>query len=306
MKKSILISALTSSDPERLRRLIISVKSQFNSNFLVRYAVVCNTTDPEYVEQAKAIAYEACWDFYNTESNGMPGKGKNSVLKLFKDERDEDYLFMIDGDDLLYPSALQQLEKVLSTNVDVVGLTSNDIVDRKDYLNLRYAELNDNLKLYSWFDQQEHWTNRDDMKDKVDLSRPLGEQVTPDRIIAISRHAVQFLTCSERLPVYEDYVLSIFALAAKVLGAISYVHIGNTYIYVYDKTNENSTCKKFDKEHNGNWSSHDSVFREEIQPIFDVIKNTTFGEEIPFISISNPKNFSTNDKLKFLGFFFNQ
>lgn len=76
--------------------------------------VVINTTDKEY----EAIAQEWCWknkiNSVVTESNGMPGKGKNAVLNHFIDSS-YDYMVQIDGDDFLQPHGVN-MYKWLSDN----------------------------------------------------------------------------------------------------------------------------------------------------------------------------------------------
>ena len=54
--------------------------------------------------------------------------GHNSVIKLFKNRIQYDYMLLLDGDDFLYPSALEQLEKCfkIHTHIDMISLKSTD------------------------------------------------------------------------------------------------------------------------------------------------------------------------------------
>lgn len=300
--KKLLIAALTHQDEIRLERLIVSVAVQYQSIFEVTGLVVCNTTDESYPEKAKKVANTFGWKFIETESNGKPGKGKNSVIEYFQKHSEYEYLLMMDGDDMLYPTALHQLEAIIRGGADVVGLLTNDIVDTEFYINCGHVRLGEKFFLYSWFDQQVQWTAQCETEGKADRSRPLGEQNTPDRIVLISRKAA-FLRCSEELPVYEDYVLSLRAQASMLQDRLTYVHTGSTYIYVYDKTNNKSTCKMFDRQHSGNWSAYEDVFRKEIEDLNPVLLDFE-TKEVPFVTIQNPKNFNTEMKLKFLSHMF--
>ena len=300
--KKLLVAALTHQDAFRLERLIVSVAAQFQSIFEVHGLVVCNTQNTDYPVEAKKVADTFGWEFVQTESNGKPGKGKNSVLEIFQNRTEFDYLLMMDGDDMLYPTALHQLEAIVRGGADVVGLLTNDIVDTKFYADCAHTRLGEKLFLYSWFDRQVQWTAEADINDAVNRAKPLGEQNTPDRIVLLSRKA-DFLRCSEELPVYEDYVLSLRTQAAMLEGKLTYVHVGSTYIYVYDKTNQMSTCKMFDIQHKGNWSAYEDVFRKEIENLEPILQDFE-TKEVPFVTIQNPKNFTTEMKLKFLSHMF--
>ena len=109
------------------------------------------------------------------------------------------------------------------------------------------------------------------------------------------------LRCSEKLPVYEDYVLSLRARIAMLRGELTYTHCGTTYLYVYDKTDDNSVCKEFDRAHNGNWSAYDSTFREELGEDLPLLMQTQ-AHDVPFVQINHPNDFTTGNKLHFLSY----
>ena len=101
---------LTSTDYDALVR-------HFNvaySNIQVEDAVVViNSLDKEYIEKAKEFCIEQEIEYYITESNGTPARGKNSVLEIFL-ESNNDYCVMVDGDDFLTPHGVwmyKNLEK---------------------------------------------------------------------------------------------------------------------------------------------------------------------------------------------------
>lgn len=60
--------------------------------------VVINSLNNDFIDQASAYCQKNSIEYYVTESNGKPAKGKNAVLKLFL-ESDNDYMVQVDGDD---------------------------------------------------------------------------------------------------------------------------------------------------------------------------------------------------------------
>jgi hypothetical protein len=290
----LVVCALTSSDPLRLNRLIQSVKNQRASDFEVTGIVVCNTKSETYPMVAKSIAEEHHWAFYQTESNGKPGKGKNSALDVFNTYyADYDYLLLMDGDDFLYEMALQQIQRIVErTHCDVLGLQTNDVLDFKlypDTMRLDVPYKDRIMYLYSWFDKQYNIYGLPDQYGKVDrVNNRLGKHSTPDRIVLFSHAAAKTLRCSEELPVYEDYVLSLHAQAEYIQGRLKYVNSSSTFIYIYDKTGETSTCKQYDKDVKGDWGAHEQVFLNDIAPL-DPILGDFHAAEVPFIFVPMPK-----------------
>lgn len=287
----ILVCALTSSDGYRLHRLIHSVKENIGHKIEWQGLVLCNTLSKSYPDQARTIAEFEEWDFYQTASNGMPGKGKNSALYTFnKYYTDFDYLLLLDGDDFLYREALSQIERVITqTRCDVLGLQTNDILDRVVYdgvAKVNLTDLQNPVYLYSWFSQQPNIYSMPEQYHRVVRTSKLGSHSTPDRIILFSHMAASLLKCSEELPVYEDYILSLNAQAEYLKGHLKYFNTSSNCIYMYDKTGETSTCKEYNKKVNGDWSTHDDLFRQEVSSLEPVLKDF-HASEVPFIFIPN-------------------
>lgn len=105
-----------------------------------RLVVIINTVDANYIEEASEYCQGSGIEYYITESNGTPGKGKNSVLEKFL-ESDDDYCVQIDGDDYLTPHGVYMYDNLARTDnpPDVVCLThqvsmSYDPADINEYL----------------------------------------------------------------------------------------------------------------------------------------------------------------------------
>lgn len=87
--------------------------------------IVINSLDLDFVMQAEQFCKESNLEYTITESNGKPGRGKNSVLDVFT-QSDYEYAVMIDGDDWLTPHGVYYYKKCaeLENPPDVLCLTS--------------------------------------------------------------------------------------------------------------------------------------------------------------------------------------
>jgi len=88
---------LTSSNLESLKR---HNDKEFSGIYKKDTVIVINSLNEEYVKEAKEYCESENLEYYITESNGTPAKGKNSVLDIFL-ASDNDYCVPIDGDDFL-------------------------------------------------------------------------------------------------------------------------------------------------------------------------------------------------------------
>jgi|TARA_R110000796_G_scaffold17979_1_gene54777 hypothetical protein len=111
--------------------------------------VVINSLDPIYIQQTEDYCKEKGLEYYVTESNGTPAKGKNSVLDLFL-ESENDYCVLIDGDDFLTEHGVWMYRHLaaLKTPPDAVCLVkqaSFQEIDEELYIltpfTVEYAEL---------------------------------------------------------------------------------------------------------------------------------------------------------------------
>lgn len=125
-----LVAILTSRDIEKLERCIKSVLVQAEPSNIV---VIINTMDERYQNLASYLSTKYNLKYVVTESNGKPGKGKNSVLEYFL-STDYEHLIPIEGDDYLLPNALEILSKVQKEhNIDLLSIIdSTTLVDGRE------------------------------------------------------------------------------------------------------------------------------------------------------------------------------
>ena len=126
--KNILITILTSYNEHILFQTFLSIYGKITHIFNYTIVIVVNSINLHYYKNVceKFKKYEI--EIIETESNGKPGKGHNSVINYFKNNPKYDYLIPIDGDDFLYPHAFQQLSKILFYNPTIVVGGNEDYI----------------------------------------------------------------------------------------------------------------------------------------------------------------------------------
>jgi len=112
---------LTSNNIDALARHASLDYSNIPTDLLV---VIINTMNKEYEEEASSYCQNAGIEYYVTESNSTPGRGKNTLLQKFL-ESDNDYCVQIDGDDYLTPHGVYLYNHLAQTKnpPDAVCLT---------------------------------------------------------------------------------------------------------------------------------------------------------------------------------------
>jgi len=102
---------LTSENLDRLKRHFSPEYTNLKPKNAV---VVINTKCDEYEKDASSYCSEIGVEYYITESNGTPARGKNILLDLFRSS-DNDYMVQVDGDDYLTPHGVWLYENLANT-----------------------------------------------------------------------------------------------------------------------------------------------------------------------------------------------
>lgn len=103
---------LTSENLDRLKR---HFSPEYTNLEPKKAVVVINTRCIEYEKAASLYCSEIGVEYFVTESNGTPARGKNIVLDLFKSSKN-DYMVHIDGDDYLTPHGVWVYENLANTD----------------------------------------------------------------------------------------------------------------------------------------------------------------------------------------------
>lgn len=300
----LLTAILTSGDFGRLARAIDSVECQTPSQIFDiknEIVVIVNTQDPNYANEVLTKLSPKGYTVVVTESDGTPGTGKNSVFDYFRERTEKgdhfDYLFQIDGDDFLYPSAFWQLTEVLkkSDMADVISFQSMDWLSTNFTEKMSYAIIEQNKTwLYSWCQAEPNLREASQFVYVTDEGfGTTGRIFTPGTTMFLSRKfLVEYPTYhTNEIKLFEDYLYYLKVFKLHLDGKIKMCHINNSFLYVYDKTNENSV------------STHNCFYGpKEINLLKGFVQENDMMEKTPatdmeFYQAGEPRHFSLRDKI---------
>lgn len=266
-----MLTILTTNNIEKLVRLVNNISHIIRVPDLELYPIiVVNSTNPRYFQEV--LRLKLPYPVIQTESNGLPGKGKNSCLDLFLNS-DCDFISQIDGDDLLYPSYLQSLYNHIKQYpcIDVLGIIPTDIINTKVSAG-HVFNISDNLQAGVWGISV------------VTPSKTLGvgpshiwSEALPkstDFIILQSKKSAR-IKMSETLPVAEDHLYSYQLLAEHQKGNLCYLLSMSSDLYIVDRTTEGSIQKLHRQQ-----DSVD-VFRKEVSKVVPQWRSSIW--ELPIV-----------------------
>jgi len=245
----LLIVPLTSGDLPRLRRCIYSIERQViqdsaHATFDVDVKIVVNTKNPNYYDQV-CREFEDRYEVIETPSDGTPGTGKNSVFEVFRKSKVKyDYLFQIDGDDFLYPTALTMISRPIAKGYDVISFQSMDWLSTEFTNGMTHARIKDNLWLYSWCDKEVNLRENKQFVYVTDEEFGTGGRIfTPGTSMLLGRNFLcKFprVNHTNEISLFEDYLFFLKLFRLHCQKKIKMCHLNNSYIYVYDRANESS------------------------------------------------------------------
>jgi glycosyltransferase involved in cell wall biosynthesis len=237
IKYKILLCLLTYQRVDKLKRLVKSVENLEPHPLIeIEPLIVVNTLNDEHYEEVLKANFP--FKVIRTESNGKPGKGKNSCRKIFL-ESDADFLSQIDGDDWLYPTYAKSMAQHIEhyPNLDAVGLYPLDIVDHMQRGGYHFT-VGDNDEYWgsvwgvSLFKKEDHGPGKGHW---VDHEHPTNF----DRLLLQSKlSAVEMM--DEDIPNGEDHLYSIQLLKLHQDRKIRYFITMSSDLYITDTTLETS------------------------------------------------------------------
>ena len=243
-----LITILTSYNEHILFQTFLSIYGKNSINFNYTIVIIVNSTNSEYYKHVCEKFKKYKIEIIETESNGKPGKGHNSVIHYFKNNPEYDYLIPIDGDDFLYPHALQQLSKILFYNPTmVVGGNEDYISNFKDLYNPDNCYKLENS--YFLYTEPNIYTN---------IQFSLNGKGTPFRLILLHKSAFNFIDTlfinsqtklyCEKSKVFDDYLFYLHVLYLQYYTKSNIYYINLKNIYLYYKAHISSVC--YQNSHN--------------------------------------------------------
>lgn len=217
-----LVGVLTTRDAEKARRCVDSVKCDD-----VDIVVIVNSPDPEYLKKVE----ESCagYTVIETECNGTPGRGKNSVLDYFIQHRYQ-YLLPIDGDDYYTKGGIKQLVRYVKmiepdSMPDVIGQLQNTMTyEGKE---TEWKEFAKNMSGSTFAARSKpNWRMLRQLNKLTDEIMPFN------RFLLLSSHAAKSFRYNETLKAADDY-LAMFELYSQSPG-INYFLLKDETFYMYD------------------------------------------------------------------------
>jgi len=247
-----LVGILCSSNVRLLKESFLSVINQ-NGFDDYEIMIIVNTLDEGFYQD---VMYEFGKNNYaklrkiiRTESNGSPGKGHNSVLKTFYKDYRYDNLIMLDGDDFLFPNAIQRINNVrIAENSDVISLYGNTkiVTNRANYNKLK----NQQDCSISTYNLQFHY-NVEQCKNITSLTNEFNTTLaTPGRLICINRKLLSkyIQLYDERMYIYDDFMTTVLLYKEDKNPQFNITHLSDSYIYLYNAANEDSVSYKYTDE----------------------------------------------------------
>lgn len=228
-----LVGILTSEKIDKLDRCIQSVLTQTDKSDVV---VIINSLDDEFQNLAIVLVEKYGLKSIVTDSNGKPGKGKNSLLKYFL-ETDYTHLIPVDGDDYLLPNAIEILSNTTKDHrIDVLGLINglcllgDNLIDTTEWFvhNEYMNRITDSIdpKLYRKFNLQLEKVKR--------AANEYGNLF--NRFIVLSKKAASLINYEEELSGAEDVKQGLLLKLAQSKGTLIYKLLSSKNVYVYDVT----------------------------------------------------------------------
>ena len=302
------IYILTSKNEKLVLRGMESIFRQINHPFEVRPIVMVNSMNENYFKSVgdaldpvnfgitdhpipNSIILNGIKNLIclQSESNGKPGKGKNACIDHFISS-DGDYMMLIDGDDFLYPTALQMLARAIKDEPDVVcGCAQDHLQSYNPVIVQSWGNHEPNLAV----------TNNRDIYRKNEYN--LWHQFSIDRLFLLKNKFLQ--TFDERdgdwfyddMDLYEDFVFTINLTAIDC----KYLRVNNSFIYCYDAV-EQGQCSMF--ESNPELANKNmELFWDRVGDVLDAIDHRPIKfSDTPFLKLGSPFNFSHQDKYGYI------
>ena len=270
-----LVGILCSSNIRLLRETLNSVINQKNFDDYHIFIIV-NTLDEVFyqdvIREFGNNKHEKLKKIIRTESNGSPGKGHNSVLELFYNNYNYENLIKVDGDDFLFPSAIERINNIQTgENSDAITLVGNCSISNSVFEYSKHRKVNQDTNIYYrdyniqlGFHIQEVGNIRqiDDGYNTLTL--------TPLRLLCVNRKILSKYMKLYNDEMYKGVDIEYCVIFYKELQNPEYkiTHLSDPYIYLYNGINSDSVSKCHDE--NVGVFYHDKNIRDALLKKYDL------------------------------------
>ena len=238
------LALLTNHKVDKLKRLIRSVQLQYPEETIeINPVIVVNTLNDSYYQEV--LEANLPFKVIRTESNGKPGKGKNSCLDLFL-ESDCDFITQIDGDDFLYPTFLNSIANHVNhyPNIDVLGRIPLDYISKHKptggYTFMADEETYASVWGISICNFGERYPSRGNWLDE-------GFPALATRLMLQSRKSAE-IKMHEDIGVREDHVYCMQLLSEHIKGNLGFYLSTSSDFSIIDKSLEDNIQSKFQED----------------------------------------------------------
>jgi len=249
-RMKVLVSILTSSRADLAKLSYSSVIGQEKHTLDYDIRIVVNTKTPGYLDKVRIEFQNEKCQVVETESNGYPGKGHNSVLRLFASSI-YDYCILLDGDDFLYPRAFSRLEHYLKYQPDVLFVNFHDNLKTAispEEANVPHISFENKCFLVYNLTQTtvKQWYEVKGGKNPFHTN--VNELNTPARPFLFSKKAVNHdIFYDENMRLYDDFIVFIKCFEHSRLGNLNVYGMFDSDIYLYNSCfSNNATGSYFD------------------------------------------------------------
>ena len=251
MDKRFLITLLTSSNERLLKLSYETVINQKNHNLDYEVIIVVNSLNSDYYSDVCKEFSDYDVEIVETESNGKPGKGHNSLFNVFFERIDYDYMISLDGDDFLYPYALSQLEKCLKMKekLDIICLYGNDTIR-----GFNDSEGNNDIYLTNNFYLRMGYNIPKIFHESKSLKNPFNCNIETNGVITVLRFILcsrDFIIKNKDIDLYcnecnilDDYRFYLNFIDNILNKNMKGVIINSDHIYLYNNINDSSISIK--------------------------------------------------------------
>ena len=270
-----LVGILCSSNIRLLRETVNSVINQINFDDYHIFIIVNTLDEIFYQDVIREFGYnkhEKLKKIIRTESNGSPGKGHNSVLEIFYNNHNYENLIKVDGDDFLFPYAIERINNIQTEEKsDVITLVGNCIVSNTIFKYNKQIKIDPDTDMYCrdyniqlGFHIQEVNNIRqiDDVFDTLTL--------TPLRLLSVNRKILSKYMKLYNDEMYKEVDIDYCVIFYKEMHNTDYTitHLSDPYIYLYNGINDDSVTNHHDN--NIGIFNHDKNIRDNLLKKYDL------------------------------------
>jgi len=270
-----LVGILCSSNVRLLRETVNSVTNQINFDDYHIFIVVNTLDEVFYQDVIREFGYnkhEKLKKIIRTESNGSPGKGHNSVLEIFYNNYNYENLIKVDGDDFLFPYAIERINNIQTEEKsDVITLVGNCSVSNTIFKYNKQRKVDPDTDMYCrdyniqlGFHIQEV-NNIRQIDDGFDTLT-----ITPLRLLCVNRKILSKYMKLYNDEMYKGVDIEYCVIFYKELRNPDYkiTHLSDPYIYLYNGINDDSVTKHHDN--NIGIFNHDKNIRDNLLKKYDL------------------------------------